>query len=59
MNATYSIYRRVAGNSFAWVEKFDDLEEATKHVVALQATTPGKYIIYNVRLRTMVREWTT
>jgi hypothetical protein len=58
MNPTYNIYRRLSGNALAWVERFNQLEDATKHVVELRATLPGNYVIYDVRLRTLVREWT-
>jgi hypothetical protein len=47
------------GSTLTWVERFDELEEARKHVVTLQAVSPGKYVIYDIKSRTMVPEWTT
>jgi hypothetical protein len=59
VNFTYNIYKRLTGDNLAWVERFHELEEATKHVADLQSTSPGNYLIYDVRLRTIVRDWTT
>ena len=50
MNPTYNIYRRLSGNTLAWVQRFNQLEDATKYVVDLRETSPGHYLIYNVKL---------
>ena len=55
MNPTYNIYRQLNGNAVAWVDRVNGLDEAEKRVVRLEQASPGNYIIFDVRERTVVR----
>jgi hypothetical protein len=55
MNCTYNIYRQLAGQNIVWVDKVNDLDQATERVRGLRANIPGDYLIYDVRERTVVR----
>jgi len=55
MNSTYNIYRLLAGNALTWVDRINGLQEAEERVLRLGEATPGNYIIFDVRERTVVR----
>jgi hypothetical protein len=54
MNSRYNIYRRLAGDALAWVERVNGLPQAEERLVCLGETSPGNYIIFDVRERTVV-----
>lgn len=54
MNPTYNIYRQLAGDALTWVDRVSGLQQAEEHVVRLGETSPGNYIIFDVRERTVV-----
>jgi hypothetical protein len=54
MDSTYNIYMRLAGNLLAWVDRVNGLEQAEECVVRLGEASPGDYIIFDVRERTVV-----
>ena len=54
MNSTYSIYRQLEGNTLAWVERVNGLQQAHESVVRWGRGYPGNYIIFDVGERTVV-----
>jgi hypothetical protein len=54
MISTYNIYRQLAGNTLAWVERVNGLQQAEESVGRWARGFPGNYIIFNVRERTVV-----
>ena len=57
MNCTYNIYRQLAGQNIVWVDRVNDLDQATERIRGLRANIPGHYLIYDVRERAVVRVW--
>ena len=45
---------RLAGNLLAWVDRVNGLDQAEECVVRLGEASPGDYIIFDVRERTVV-----
>ena len=54
MSSTYNIYRQLAGNTLAWVERVNGLPQARECVGRWGQGFPGNYIIFDVRERTVV-----
>jgi hypothetical protein len=54
MNSRYNIYRQLAGNAVVWVDRVSGLREAEERVTHLVESTPGTYIIFDCRERTVV-----
>jgi hypothetical protein len=54
MNPTYNIYRQQEGNALTWVDRVNGLQQAQEHVVRLGETSPGDYLIFDVKERTVV-----
>ena len=54
MKSTYSIYRQLAGNTLAWVERVNGLRQAEESVGRWAQGIPGNYIIFDVRERIVV-----
>jgi hypothetical protein len=54
MESTYSIYRQLPGNTLAWVERVNGLQQAEESVGRWAQGFPGNYIIFDVRERTVV-----
>jgi hypothetical protein len=49
MDSTYDIYKRLAENRLAWMDRVRGLEEARQRAVSLVSTTLGEYLIYDFR----------
>ena len=54
MIPTYNIYRQLAGNTLAWVDRVNGLRQAQESVGRWTQGFPGNYIILDVRERTVV-----
>jgi len=54
MNYPYNIYRQLAGNAVAWVDRVNGLREAEERVTSLVESAPGNYLIFDCRERTVV-----
>ena len=54
MNPTYNIYRQQSGDALTWVGRVNGLQQAEEHVVRLGETSPGNYIIFDVKERAVV-----
>jgi hypothetical protein len=54
VTSTYNIYRQLAGNTLAWVERVNGLQQARDSVVRWMQGFPGNYIIFDVREKTVV-----
>ena len=54
MKPTYNIYRQLAGNTLAWVERVNGLQQAEESVGRWAHGFPGNYIIFDVRERKVV-----
>jgi hypothetical protein len=54
MNCPYNIYRQLAGNAVAWVDRVNGLPEAEDRVRDLVQSNPGNYLIFDCRERTVV-----
>jgi hypothetical protein len=57
MNSSYNIYRQLAGDTLVWVDRVNGLQQAQDCVVGLGETSPGNYVIFDVRERTVVWVW--
>jgi hypothetical protein len=54
MKSTYNIYKQLTGKALAWVDRVDGLSQAQERISRMKEANPGRYIIFDVRERTVV-----
>ena len=59
MNSTFNIYKQLSGEHIVWVDRVSGLDQATERAHGLRAASPGNYLIYDVRERTVVESLMT